>query len=183
MHRDRRKGIAEKGVVEKGLSKRDYRMPNNNAMPNNNTMVMLVRRHNAGLTIIEMLMVMALIAIMAGIGLLHINSAGFRLQSEARNIRTALFDARYEAIKRNVSQEMRLFTDRYVNHRGETIRLEGGMSLIYSGGGALPPGGAVVSFTPLSTASNSHFHLRHSAGGTINILISPIGRIWLERRL
>jgi len=146
-------------------------------------MVTLVRRHNAGLTIIEMLMVMALIAIMAGIGLLHINSAGFRLQSEARNIRTALFDARYEAIKRNVSQEMRLFTDRYVNHRGETIRLEGGMSLIYSRGGALPPRGAVVSFTPLSTATNSHFHLRHSAGGTINILISPAGRIWLERRL
>ncbi len=66
-----------------------------------------------GVTLIEMLMVLAIISIVASITLFYVNSDNFRLQSEARNMRSELTYAKAEAVKRNARTEVQLFSDRY----------------------------------------------------------------------
>ncbi|WP_084031956.1 GspH/FimT family pseudopilin [Desulfonatronum lacustre] len=157
-------------------------MPSNDAMTHNDRTCVMVKRNTGGLTIIEVLVVVAIISIMSGIGLFYINSASFRLQSEARNIRSALFHARIDAIKTNSDVTMKFYTDKYDNGRGNSIDLSGnGLSLSFSGGGALPTGGYTVTFSPSGTTANSNYHLTNLAGDKISIQMNSVGRIWLER--
>lgn len=140
------------------------------------------RRSIAGLTIIEVLVVVAIISVMSGIGLFYINSANFRLQSEARNIRSALFHARLDAIKTNSNTTIKFYTDRYEDGRGNTIDIaEKGLSLKFSGGGSLPSGGYSLTFSPTGTTANSHYHLANLAGNKVSIKLNSVGRIWLEK--
>lgn len=130
----------------------------------------------------EILVVMAIISLMAGIGLMFIPSESFRLQSEARNIRTALFQARLDAIKTNTNISVRFYSDRYVDSRGAAVDFGSrGFLLTFSGGGQLPKSGYPLTFSPSGTASNSHYHLKSRSGDTMSIRVNSLGRIWLEK--
>lgn len=157
-------------------------MQNNDAMIWNSCANATVRRRVVGLTIIEVLVVMAIISIMSGVGMLYINSASFRLQSEARNIRTALFHARQEAIKSNRESTVIVYADRYENSRGESIEFGSeNLILTFSNGTALPTGGYTITFSSSGTTPNSNYHLKNDSGDTISIRMNSTGRIWLEK--
>ena len=134
-----------------------------------------------GLTFMELLVVLFLISILVSMSIHHINADDYRLRQEARNLRSTLSDARMEAIRTNETASVRLWTDRYENRHGSVVLIsERGFQLTFSGGGALPHGGYTVSFSPLGTAPNSHYHLRDPSGNRISIRINPAGSIWLE---
>ncbi|WP_028574218.1 GspH/FimT family pseudopilin [Desulfonatronovibrio hydrogenovorans] len=135
-----------------------------------------------GLTIIEALLTLAIISILSGIALVYINSDSFRLNSEARNLRSALSQARMLAVKTNQSATVKIWTGKYEDSSGVVVDLQAqGLTLAFSGGGSLPDGGYTLRFSPSGTTPNSHYHLSNQSGETISIRMNSVGRIWLER--
>ena len=140
------------------------------------------KSNSPGMTIIEMVMVMAIISILTAISLFYVNSDNFRLNSEARNLRSALTQARMDAVQTNQRTTVKLWTDRYEDSRGAIIDLSPkNITLRFSGGGSLPDGGYTLSFSPSGTTSNSHYHMINQAGNSISIQMNAVGRIWLEK--
>lgn len=157
-------------------------MSNNSSICWNDSVKAIIRRRASGLTIIEVLVVMAIISIMSGIGLFYINSANFKLQAEARNIRAAFFYARQEAIKSNTSSTVKLFVDRYEDSRGSSIYFGSkGLILTTSSGDSLPNDGETITFYPSGMTETSNYHLKNISGSIIVIRMNNTGRIWLEK--
>ncbi|MBS3966633.1 MAG: GspH/FimT family pseudopilin [Truepera sp.] len=62
---------------------------------------MLGPAHNRGLSIIELLIVLALVGILAGIGVTQLNSAGVATSQAAQVVASAINRARFEAVRTN----------------------------------------------------------------------------------
>ncbi len=58
---------------------------------------------STGLSLVELLLVLAIMAILTGTGLVYMNTDGYRLRAEANNLKSTLQEARMEAVKRNES--------------------------------------------------------------------------------
>ena len=137
---------------------------------------------STGLSLIELLVVLAIIAILAGTALVYINSDGYRLRAEANNLKSTLQDARMEAVKRNEDASVKLWTQQYETSTGAVVDLSPhDLSLSFSGGGSLPSGGYTITFSPLGTAPESHYHLKNTSDDSISIRINSVGTIWLEK--
>lgn len=138
-------------------------------------------RLSQGMTIIEVLMVLAIISIMTAISLFYVNSDNFKLNAEARNLRSALTQARMDAVQTNQKATVKLWTDKYEDSRGAIVDLSSNdIMLTFSGGGSLPSGGYTLSFSPSGTTSNSHYHMTNRSGNSISIQMNSVGRVWLE---
>ena len=137
-------------------------------------------RRKSGLTLIELLVVLLIISVLTGMALVYMNTDAHRLRAEANNLKSTLEEARAEAVKRNEDASVKLWTQKYETSTGSIVDLsEYDLSLTYSGGGELS-GGSTITFSPLGTAPQSHYHLKNSSGNTVSIRINPAGNIWLE---
>ncbi len=141
-------------------------------------------RRRYGLTIIELLIVLAIISLMTGIGLLYINSDNFRLLSEVRNFRSMLVKAKGEAAKRNVGVSVYFLESSY------QMRLTDSSAALISK--TLPDTIKIVSkdstpltsegyfnFTGIGTAKNHHIKIKNN-DRNYSIKVNSVGRILIE---
>ncbi len=141
----------------------------------------IMSQDSTGLSLVELLLVLAIMAILTGTGLVYMNTDGYRLRAEANNLKSTLQEARMEAVKRNESASVKLWTQQYETSTGAVVDLSPhDLSLSFSGGGSLPSGGYTITFSPLGTAPNSHYHLKNPSDNKISVRINSVGNIWLE---
>ena len=143
-----------------------------------------LRQGSAGLSLIELLVVLAIIAILAGTALVYINTDGYRLRAEANNLKSTLQEARMEAVKRNESVRVVLDPEWYrvemSNDPGEVLghyNLRDNISLHCKGMKELTTDS--ITFGSLGTASNSHIKIGNSSRN-YSVFVNPAGRIMLD---
>ncbi len=144
-----------------------------------------IRDNCPGMTIIEMLMVLAIISIMSAISLFYVNSDNFRLNSEARNIRSTLMQAKTEAVKRNVSTRVNFSVSGYEwvipNDNGEIIlgshSVHENIMIKSKDLESLTSQNNYITFSPRGTSNNPHIkvanNMRH-----FSIRVTSAGRIF-----
>ncbi len=132
-----------------------------------------------GLTLIELLIVVAIISIMSGIGISFLNFQNLQLKSAAYELKTALMSARAEAIKRNADVTMQFDTanDAYnaTNDLGRVLfakRLDRELDL--------QTNNLSITFKPLGTASNSNFTIRARDGDSYTVRVSGVGKVEIQ---
>ncbi len=143
---------------------------------------------STGLSMIELLVVLAIIAILAGTALVYINTDGYRLRAEANNLKSTLQEARMEAVTRNENVKLTVYSDRYevMDNDGELIippvNIDNSLMFFTANNEEFQPDTTRnVIFTALGRATfNFHVRLRNQAGNFYKICAQFGGRIWLE---
>ncbi len=124
----------------------------------------------SGFTLIELMVTVAIIALISGMVLSELNSSSYRLQSTARNLKTAIQRGRIEAIKRNKSVvvDFDYDGDGTADNYGYVIYDSDGNILgryKYREIEIIPPGSGFLVFTPTGTCRPD-----------IDIKLRPAGR-------
>jgi Tfp pilus assembly protein FimT len=130
-----------------------------------------------GVTLVEVILVVAIVAIMSGMAISSLTPRDAELKSAAYELSTNLMQARLRAIKQNQDVEVGFDTanERYnatLDDSGDVI-----YQIQLNAGINLSTNNTTVSFTPLGTASNSNFQLVGSTGDSYSIDVSNIGNI------
>ncbi len=135
------------------------------------------KRSECGVTLVEVILVVAIIAIMSGMAITSLTSRDAELKSAAYELSTNLMQARLRAIKQN--EKVKVAFDTSKESYNATLQDTGNLIYIVS----LKPGidlqtsNTDITFTPLGTASNSSFQLLGSTGQAYSISVSSIGNI------
>ena len=132
----------------------------------------------SGMSMLEMLFVLALLSILAGMAASSFNSQETKLRTAAYALRTELLSARALAIKEYLSVKVTFDEDseKYTaTMDGQTI-----MEKQIRQGIDLQTGNTSVSFTPLGTATSSSFDLVSESGKKYTISVNGVGRVKIE---
>ena len=133
-----------------------------------------------GMTIIEILVVVAILSIMSGIGLFYINSNSFQLQSDVRNIRSTLMKARLDSIKLNKNITVTIYKDRYETSSGSVSYFIGNHKVMKSDFTDINDSGYSTTFTPTGrTTFPFHLRVQNVKGSYFSVCVNFAGRIWL----
>ena len=139
---------------------------------------------STGLSLIELLVVLAIIAILAGTALVYINTDGYRLRAEANNLKSTLQEARMEAVKRNESVTVVLDPEWYrVEMASDSddilvhYNLRENIGLHCKEMGELTTDS--ITFGSIGTASNSHIKIGDNSRN-YSVFVNPAGRILLD---
>ncbi|MFW6005173.1 MAG: GspH/FimT family pseudopilin [Desulfonatronovibrionaceae bacterium] len=134
-----------------------------------------------GLTIVEVLIVLAIVGIMAGISLLSVDWEAFRLKSGAQNLRSSLMKARAEAVKTNTNASVDLLPESFSVVVQDTVQdthtLDDDLTLCSTD--LSPLSTDSISFTPMGRSSNAHVKISN-AQNNFSILVNPAGKITIE---
>ena len=139
---------------------------------------------SAGLSLIELLVVLAIIAILAGTALVYINTDGYRLRAEANNLKSTLQEARMEAVKRNESVRVVLDPEWYrvelVSNSDKVLghyTFSGDIGLYSKDMDGLTTNS--ITLGSLGTASNSHIKIGNSSQN-YSLYVNSAGRIMID---
>ncbi len=139
---------------------------------------------STGLSLVELLLVLAIMAILAGTGLVYMNTDGYRLRAEANNLKSTLQEARMEAVKRNESVKVVLDPEWYrvemVNDSDDVLvhyNFRDNIGLHCKDMGELTTGS--ITFGSLGTASNSHIKIGNNSRN-YSVFVNSAGRILLD---
>ncbi len=135
-------------------------------------------RHR-GVTLVEMMVVLAIAAIIIGIGVAYLDTHDARARSAAYTMKTRLMGAKSMAIKMNEDVHVNFNT---VSEAYNATKNDG--SLLFStqleDGIDLNSNSSTVTFTPLGTANDANATLVGLSGRSYTILINSVGRIQLQ---
>lgn len=132
----------------------------------------------AGLSLTELLLVLLIISLLAGFSLFYLNTADFRLRSQANNLRSSLQRAKAEAVSKNASAQVQVFADKYQGSwQRSPVHFPEGLQALDADLEPLGNKESTITFTPLGTASNAHLHLQNSQGKYYCLQINSTGRI------
>ncbi|WP_291319316.1 GspH/FimT family pseudopilin [Desulfonatronospira sp.] len=146
-----------------------------------------VANASTGLSLIELLVVLAIIAILAGTALIYINTDGYRLRAEANNLKSTLQAARMEAVNRNERVRIDFAVNSYTvrlmeNNNNEEVlqstNLPPGLNLKSRDLSSLTIYNDYINFQALGTAHPRHIRLTNDTSN-YSIRIRPTGRIIL----
>lgn len=142
-----------------------------------------------GLSLIELLVVLAIISILASTGLVYINTDGYRLRVEANNLKSTLQEARMEAVKRNENVTVTIHKNRYeiTDKDGNSINkpvvyIDQRLTVLTSGHEEFDSETTRgITFTALGRATfNFHIRIKNHQGNFYKLCTHFAGRIWLE---
>lgn len=137
-------------------------------------------RHDRGVTLIELIVVLGMMAIIAAMAVTSLSSEGSKLRAAAYNLRTELLSAKAEAIKRNEDVEVHFDedNDKY-NATGENSgvvlfskNLPSGLSLTTN----LSPTSQFITFKPRGTSTPATVFINGS-GKVYNCTVNSVGRV------
>lgn len=130
-----------------------------------------------GMTLVELMVVIAILSIVLGIAVLNLKSSKFKLKSATYNLRTHLLRAKSEAVKRNASVTVNF--DSSTESYNATV--SGGLLFSFQLGDNidLSTNNTSVSFTPIGTATNANIGLS-SYGGSCSVRVTSSGRIYIN---
>ncbi len=144
----------------------------------------IVAQAPTGMSLMELLVVLAIIAILAGTALVYINTDGYRLRAEANNLKSTLQEARMEAVKRNESVKVVLNPEWYrvemSNDPNDVLvnySLPENIGLHCKDMGELTTNS--ITLGSLGTASNSHIKIG-SNNKNYSLFVNSAGRIILD---
>lgn len=144
----------------------------------------MLNKHNMqGMTIIEIFMTLGIVSVLMTTSLFYLNSDNFRLNSEVRNLRSALTQARAEAVKRNTGIKVDLSSIGYDTVVSSDNSLISG-HLLYKGIVLLSQDletltTDAISFAAMGTASNAHIKIANSSRN-YSVRVNSTGRILIE---
>lgn len=142
-----------------------------------------------GLTLIELLIVVLIIAILSGSAIFYVNTDSYRLKAEANNLKSTLEEVRAEAIKRNTKTKLTVYHDRYkITDKDNnpinipTVYIDENLKMYTAGNEEFQSDTTRdVTFTSLGrTTFNFHVRLREPKGNFYKICAHFGGRTWLE---
>ena len=142
----------------------------------------IVAQASTGMSLVELLVVLAIIAILAGTALVYINTDGYRLRAEANNLKSTLQEARMEAVKRNEGVKVVVYKDFYEVTTGSKQVFLHDEIIVYTG--ETEPEKFYddterdVSFTSLGTTNGLHVILGIK-DSYYSICVNTVGRIWI----
>jgi len=137
-----------------------------------------LRQGSSGLSLIELLVVLAIIAVLAGTALVYINTDGYRLRAEANNLKSTLQEARMEAVKRNTRAYINLYVDMYTISLPDqddkvlaSVKLPNELELEFNRN--------PISFQPLGTSGNYEVVIKNNKQH-YSLIVRTAGRIFIE---
>ncbi|MFW5722659.1 MAG: pilus assembly FimT family protein [Desulfohalobiaceae bacterium] len=133
---------------------------------------------NRGVTLVEMMVVLAIAAIIIGIGVAYLDTHDARARSAAYTMKTRLMGAKSTAVKLNENVQVNFDTD------NEVYNATSGGSLLFEvhlDQGVDLSSASSVTFTPLGMANATSIVLKGLTGGNYTISVNTIGRIQLQR--
>ena len=143
----------------------------------------LLRRNRAlqrqkGLTLIEVLVVVGIIAIMLGISIPYISVQDAKLRSTARSLRSHLMQARLEALVRYTDITFCVYTTGYnaTTDNGDVLFRNDFPESVSASSDDI-----TIYFKPLGTASNMNFEIHSINGNSYSISVSAVGNVRVEK--
>ena len=130
-----------------------------------------------GVTLVEVILVVAIVAIMSGMAITSLTPRDAELKSAAYELSTNLMQARLRAIKQN--EKVRVDFD--TGNESYNATMVDTNTLVYhvqlNPNIDLSTGNAAITFTPLGTATNSNMQLIGATGQSYSIQVTNIGNI------
>ena len=130
-----------------------------------------------GVTLIEILVILFIVAVLTGIGVAYLNPDNPQLKSTAYNLETFLYKAKSEAIKRNVSAKVTF--DNATECLEVTADGQSLSSFCTKEGTTVTPSVSSISFSPTGTVFGSNFILQRS-GKQCEVQVQSSGRIFID---
>ncbi|MFO7717907.1 MAG: GspH/FimT family pseudopilin [Desulfohalobium sp.] len=127
-----------------------------------------------GLTLIEVLVVVGIIAILLGIGIPYISSQNAELRSTVRSLRSHLMEARLEALKQYTRVKFCVHTTGYnaTTDRGDVLFVSDFPDSVSASSDDI-----AIYFKPLGSASNMSFEVYSTAGESYSVSVSAVGNV------
>ena len=134
-----------------------------------------------GFTLIELMVVIVIIAVVAGLTMSEINSSSYQLKSRAHTLKAHMTQAKLEAVKRDVSVIVKI-NDTKDGYDIETVESTPIILITVSYANKFTFTGGDTTFTPRGTAnSNSITVTGKGTNSEYKISVNNIGRVRLEK--
>jgi len=147
-----------------------------------------ITSNDLGFTLVELMVTVAIIAIMAGFTFAELNSNSYKLKSAAQNIKATIQRGRLEAIKRNrsVTIDFDHNQDGTVDNNGFTIFDDENntiQTMVFPNIDITPPNSGAIIFSATGTSFSQALTLtnENSDKPEYKITVHPTGRVKIEK--
>jgi len=140
-----------------------------------------------GFTLIELMVVVGIIALVAGLTIGEINSDSYQLKSRAHTLKAHMTQAKLEAVKRNIRVKVKINGA----HDGYSIEsIDAGNTVVdiistvqYTNKFTFTTGNVETIFTPRGTANSNSISVvgKGTSNPEYTIYVNNIGRVRLEK--